>query len=307
MSSLLHALAYRIQEVGEELPIGQVASAADRLRSAHGLLAWVTQASATAAPTPSLTAAGEHLDHAAGAMLAAREALTGYLQSIGLPREAVPPPDRDWKAALAPAGPRRPRREPEPPTLGNFWAEAVDRLTDQSRTQTGTHGEDRRWSPRLQPGSEDDRDKGATGAPELLHRCARAALAEDRGKLRRELIGAGPAVGLGLSAVAAAPLRYLAAELVGHPPRAEDLPEVRRAVFPRVRPLLPAVDEIVVEELLARACHAPPPQVEAPVHPVDSAVTGAVLVAALLAATDRDADELAKVVKELAEKEKVGG
>ncbi|GLH95657.1 hypothetical protein [Phytohabitans aurantiacus] len=280
MSSLLHALAYRIQEVGEELPIGQVASAADRLRSAHGLLAWVTQASATLAPTPSLTAAGEHLDHAAGAMLAAREALTGYLQSIGLPREAVPPPDRDWRAALAPAGPRRPRREPEPPTLGNFWAEAVDRLTGQSGHRP---------------------DKGAMGAPELLHRCARAALAGDRGKLRRELIGAGPAVGLGLSAVAAAPLRYLAAELLGHPPQAEDLPAVRRAALPRVRPLLPAVDEIVVDELLARACHAPPPKVEAPVHPVDSAVTGAVLVAALLGATGRDADELARVVDELAE------
>ncbi|MCW6004687.1 hypothetical protein K1W54_08830 [Micromonospora sp. CPCC 205371] len=289
MSSLLHALAYRIQEVGEELPIGQVASAADRLRSAHGLLAWVTQASATVAPTPSLTAAGEHLDHAAGAMLAAREALTGYLQSIGLPREAVPPPDRDWRAALAPAGPRRTRREQEPPKLGNFWAEAIDRLTDQTGDQTGARG------------------GGALSSPELLHRCARAALAEDRGKLRRELIGAGPAVGLGLSAVGAAPLRYLAAELLGHPPQAEDLPEVRRAALPRVRPLLPAVDEVVVDELLARACHAPPPTVEAPVHPVDSAVTGAVLVAALLGATGRNADELAMVIKELAEKEKVGG
>lgn len=304
MSSLLHALAYRIQEVGEELPIGQVASAADRLRSAHGLLAWVTQASATVAPTPSLTAAGEHLDHAAGAMLAAREALTGYLQSIGLPREAVPPPDSDWKAALAPAAPRRPRREPEPPTLGNFWAEAVDRLTDKSEDQTGIHGEGRRWSPRLQPGSDSDREKGALSSPELLHRCARAALADDRAKLRRELIGAGPAVGLGLSAVAAAPLRYLAAELVGHPALPEDLPEVRRAALPRVRPLLPAVDEVVVDELLARACHAPPPPTEAPVHPVDSAVTAAVLVAALLGATGRDAEELAKVIKELEEKDR---
>ncbi|MEH1125098.1 hypothetical protein [Micromonospora sp. CPCC 206061] len=286
MSSLLHALAYRILQVGEELPIGQVASAADRLRSAHGLLAWVTQASATAAPAPSLAAAGEHLDHAAGAMLAAREALTGYLQSIGLPREAVAPPDRAWQAALAPAGPRRPRRELEPPALGNFWAEALDRLTGQSGHRP---------------------DKGARTSPELLHRCARAALAEDRGKLRRELIGAGPAVGLGLSAVTAAPLRHLAAELVSHPPRAEDLPEVRRATLPRVRPLLPAVDEVVVDELLARACHAPPPDVEVPVHPVDSAVTGAVLVAALLGATGRDADELARVVEELAEKEKERG
>ncbi|GAA4675293.1 hypothetical protein Prum_029790 [Phytohabitans rumicis] len=276
----MHALAYRIQEVGEELPIGQVATAADRLRSANGLLAWVMQASATHAPAPTLTAAGEHLDHAAGAMLAAREALTGYLLSIGLPRDAVPPPDRDWHAALAPAAPRRPPAAPGPPTLTHFWADRVEVLTDDS----GRHP-----------------DKGAESTADLLHRCARAVIDEDRTRLRRELVAVDPAVGLGLSAVAAAPLRFLAAELVGHPPSTPDLPGVRRAALRRVRTLLPAVEEVVVDELLARTCHAPPPRREPDerTHPVDAAVVAGVLVGALLAANGRDADELARVTEEL--------
>lgn len=280
MSSLLHALAYRIQEVGEELPVGQVATAADRLRTANGLLAWVMRASATAAPTPTLTAAGEHLDHAAGAMLAAREALTGYLISIGLPRDAVPPPDKDWHAALAPAAPRRPAAGAGPPTLTHFWADRVDELTE--------------WS-----GSRPAR--GAESTVDLLHRCAKAVPDEDRSRLRRELVAVDPAVGLALSAVAPAPLRFLTAEMLGHPPSKEDLPGVRKEVLPRVRKLLPAVEEVVVDELLARACHAPPPERKEDecTHPVDAAVTAAVLVGILLRATDREPDELAKVTEEL--------
>jgi hypothetical protein len=280
VSSLLHALAYRIQEVGEELPVGQVATAADRLRTANGLLAWVMRASATAAPAPTLTAAGEHLDHAAGAMLAAREALARYLVSIGLPRDAVPPPDRDWHAALAPAARRRTTADAGPPTLTRFWADRVDELTE--------------WS-----GSRPER--GAESTVDLLHRCAKAVPDGDRARLRRELVAVDPAVGLALSAVAPAPLRFLAAEMAGHPPSTEDLPRVREEALPRVRKLLPALDDVVVDELLARACHAPPPEREGDerTHPVDAAVTAAVLLGVLLRATGREPDELAKVTEAL--------
>jgi hypothetical protein len=275
---LLHALAYRIQEVGEDLPVGQVATAADRLRTANGLLAWVMRASATAAPAPTLTAAGDHLDHAAGAMLAAREALAGYLVSIGLPRDAVPPPDKDWHAALAPAAPRRAKAGP--PTLTHFWSDRVDELTE--------------WS-----GSRPQR--GAESTVDLLHSCAKAVPDEERGQLRRELVAVDPAVGLALSAVAPAPLRFLTAEMLGHPPSKEDLRRVRKEVLPRVRKLLPAVDDVVVDELLARACYAPPPERKEGerTHPVDAAVTAAVLVGILLRATGREPDELAKVTEEL--------
>lgn len=280
MSSLLHALAYRIQEVGEELPVGQVATAADRLRTANGLLAWVMRSSATAAPTPTLTAAGEHLDHAAGAMLAAREALAGYLVSIGLPRDAVPPPDKDWHAALAPAAPRRPAADAGPPALTHFWADRVDELTERSGSRP---------------------ERGAESTVDLLCRCAKAVPDEDRGRLRRELTAVDPAVGLALSAVAPAPIRFLAAEMLGHPPSKEDLPAVRKELLPRVQKLLPALDEIVVDELLARTCYAPPPEREEDerTHPVDAAVTAAVLVGVLLRVTGREPDELAKVTEEL--------
>ncbi|MDQ7905601.1 hypothetical protein RB614_13855 [Phytohabitans sp. ZYX-F-186] len=280
MSSLLHALAYRIQEVGEELPVGQVATAADRLRTANGLLAWVMRASATTAPPPALTAAGEHLDHAAGALLAAREALAGYLVSIGLPRDAVPPPDRDWHAALAPAAARRPPANAGPPALTHFWSDRVDELTERSGSRP---------------------ERGAESTVDLLHRCARTVPDEDRARLRRELAAVDPAVGLALSAVAPAPLRFLAAEMLGHPPSKEDLSRVREALLPRVRKLLPAVDDVVVDELLARACHAPPPQREEGerTHPVDAAVTAAVLVGVLLRVTGREPDELAAVTEEL--------
>ncbi|BCB84633.1 hypothetical protein [Phytohabitans suffuscus] len=283
MSSLLHALAYRIQEVGEELPVGQVATAADRLRAANGLLAWVMRASATPAPAPTLTAAGEHLDHAAGALLAAREALAGYLVSIGLPRDAaVPPPDRDWHAALAPAAPRRVAADAPPPKLTHFWADRVDELTERSGSRP---------------------EHGAESTVDLLHRCAKAVPDEDRGRLRRELAAVDPAVGLGLSAVAPAPLRFLAARLLDHPPSKEDLPALREELLPRVRKLLPAVDDIVVDELLARACYAPPPErdEDRPTHPVDAAVAAAVLVGVLLKATGREPDDLDKVARELRE------
>lgn len=285
MSSLLHALAYRIQEVGEELPVGQVATAADRLRTANGLLAWVMRASATPAPAPNLTAAGDHLEHAAGALLAAREALAGYLVAIGLPRDGVPPPDKDWHAALAPAKPRRPAAEAGPPTLTHFWADRVDELTERSGSRPG---------------------RGAESTVDLLHRCAKAVRDEDRGRLRRELAAVDPSVGLALSAVAPAPMRFLAAELLGHPPSKEDLPAVRKELLPRVRKLLPALDDIVVDELLARACHAPPPvrEKDEQAHPVDAAVTAAVLVGVLLRVTGREPDELAKVAEELREAEK---
>jgi hypothetical protein len=114
-----------------------------------------------------------------------------------------------------------------------------------------------------------------------------------------------PAVGLALSAVAPAPLRFLAAEMLGHPPSKEDLPGVRKELLPRVRKLLPALDDVVVDELLARACHAPPPEREEGerTHPVDAAVAAAVLVGVALRVTGREPDDLATVAEELRQAE----
>jgi hypothetical protein len=289
--SRLFELADRLRTIGEQLPIGQVAGAAGRLRTASGLLAWVMHASSHPTGAPSLSIAGEHLDRAAGAMLAAQEALSAYLVAIGLPRDAVPRENRDWHAALAPARPAPPPRRPgEEPQLAHFWADRIDELTDQVGAARA------------------DRDKAATSSAELLHRGTARALDGDRDRLRRELAAADPAVGLGLAALTSPLLRHLAAELVDHPPRPEDLPAVRRAAAARLGKLLPKLAPGVAEEQLARACHAVRPEEvrraerdkeRDPCHPVDAAVAGVVLVAGLLAATGRTAGDLSAVTEEL--------
>jgi hypothetical protein len=166
------------------------------------------------------------------------------------------------------------------PELSDWWADRVAEITEGPA------------KPVAEP---------AQTSAGLLHRCTASALADDRDRLRRELAGAGPAVGLGLAAVTPPLLRHLAAELVGHAPRIEDLATVRRAALSTVAPLLPGTPATVAEELIARTCRASPQRTggAAAHHPVDSAAVGAVLVAALLRATGRSADDLAKVTEEL--------
>lgn len=285
--SLLEDLADQLRTTGEHLPIAEVTAATERLRMAGGLLAWVMHSSTNPGGVPTMAAATEHLEHAAGAMLVAQEALRDYALTLGLSPDAVPADDRRWHTALAPTPP------PAPPTatgsaaspapeLSDWWAERVGEITEGTVRAAGAH------------------DAAQTSA-DLLHRCTASALDDDRDRLRRELAGAGPAVGLGLAAVAPPLIRYLAAELVGHPPRIEDLATVRRAALPRVAPLLPGSPPAVAEELIARACHAQQQRTggAAPHHPVDAAAAGAVLVAALLRATGRGADDLAQVTEEL--------
>ena len=281
--SLLEDLADQLRTTGEHLPIAEVAAATERLRMAGGLLAWVMHTSTNPAGVPTLAAATERLEHAAGAMLVAEQALRDYAVAIGLSRDAVPPEDRRLHAALAPTPPPPTAAAGRPAELSDWWADRVREIT-KGRAQ-----------PLPQP---------AQTSADLLHRCTASTLDEDRDRLRRELCGAGPAVGLGLAAVAPPLLRFLAAELVGHAPRIEDLATVRRAALPAVAPLLPGAPPGVAEELIARACHAQPQRTSgaAPHHPVDSAAAGAVLVAALLRATGRGADDLAKVTEELRER-----
>jgi hypothetical protein len=272
--SLLEDVADQLRTTGEHLPIVEVAAAAERLRMAGGLLARVVHTSTNPAGVPTLAAATERLEHATRAMLVAQRALRDYAVALGLPRYAVPAEYRRWRAAPAPT-PRAGRR----PELSDWWAERIAEITE---------GQPRPVSHPAQTSAD------------LLHRCTASALAEDRDRLRRELCTAGPAVGLGLAAITPPLLRFLAAALVGHTPRIEDLATVRRAALPAVGPLLPGAPAGVAEELLARTCHAPPQRNpgSAPHHPVDTAAAGAVLVAALLRATGRSADDLATSVRQ---------
>jgi hypothetical protein len=139
----------------------------------------------------------------------------------------------------------------------------------------------------------------AGSSAELLHRLSSAALNEMPARLHRELASAGPAVGLGLAAIAPPLLRYLAADLVGHPPRLEDVARVRRAALVHVG-LLPNLPIEAAEEVVSRICHAAQQRGgdKPPTHPVDAAAAAALLVAGLLSATQRDAADLTAVVEE---------
>lgn len=278
--SLVEDLADQLRVASEELPIAQVSAAAERLRMASGLLAWIMHTSTNPTAVPTLGNATEHLDHATGALLVAQSALADYVGVLGMPRDGVPVEDPRPATALTPSPP------PQTATggsaeLADWWADRVGQITE---------------GPAAGPA-----DDAARTSADLLHRCTASVLDDDRDRLRRELAGAGPAVGLGLAAVTPPLVRHLAAEIVGHPPRLEDLARVRRAALPLIAPMLPSMPADVAEELLARACHAKPQrQADAPpAHPVDSAAAGAVLVAALLRDTGRTAEDLAKVTEDV--------
>ena len=100
---------------------------------------------------------------------------------------------------------------------------------------------------------------GSADSAELLRRVAAGVRSGDRDRLHRELRGAHADVGLGLAAVAPPLLRDLAGELLGHPPRADDLRRLRGELDGRVRDLLPGLPPPVLDTLLTRVCRMPPP------------------------------------------------
>jgi hypothetical protein len=282
--SLVEDLADQIRVAREELPVAQVAAAAERLRMAGGLLAWVRHATSEVrhatsevrhAPNgpvrlPQLGSASERLDAAARLMRSAQDLLAAYTLALGIAAEPVTA-SGPVVAAI-----------PSPRTgalLAGWWAERVRHLS----------GRDDLRSTKDSAGS----------STELLRRLASAALANQPTRVHHELAAAGPAVGLGLAAVAPSILRSLASDLVGHPPRLEDLARVRRAGLVHMA-LLPNLPVEAAEEVVSRACHANAQRSsdKPPTHPVDAAAAAALLVAGLLTATKRDCADLTTVVEE---------
>jgi hypothetical protein len=279
--SLVQDLADQLRAVREDLPIAEVSAAAERLRMAGGLLAWVMHATGDPNRVPQLGGAADRLESAAGLMRSAHDAIDAYSLALGMAADPVGAPS-SWGAS-APIVPTQARTTDVP--LSDWWSErvrvlagrdAVDGLLTSSTT-----------------------DDPAETSVELLRRCVSATLDERPAKLHRELASAGPAVGLGLAAVAPPLLRHLAAELVGHPPRLEDLAKVRRAALVHVG-LLPELSPEAAEEIIARVCHATPQRrgEGVPTHPVDSAAAATLVVAGLLTAAGRGASELHAVVEE---------
>ncbi|MFC7549953.1 hypothetical protein [Plantactinospora sp. GCM10030261] len=274
--SIVEELGALVRAAAEDLPVGHVSQALDRLGKAADRLRWVRQESADPMGVPELTAATEHLEAAGRALFVAQEHLATYLAAIGLARDGrtTPPPtigeDARRRAESderrrAGAGPPAAPRPVGPTAVRRWWPARVNELTGEKDAVPG------------------EPSRGVTDPAELLRRVSAGVSGGDRSRLRRELNQVDADVGLGLAAVAPPVLRTLATELLGHPPRAQDLPRLRREVSGGVRDLLPGLPPAVLETLLSRVCRMPPPAQRADrPNPADPAVAAGV-VAGLLA------------------------
>nr|WP_240956262.1 hypothetical protein [Micromonospora sp. HNM0581] len=260
------------------MPLGLLGQALEKFGLASERLRWVRQESANPMGVPELSAATEHAESAGYALRLAQEQLTTYLAAIGLAPDGAPPP----------AG--QPQRRPVHDAPG-----AAEPVVDAPEP-VGEVRLRRWWSVRVaeltggREGAPEQPDEGIADARELLRRVVRGVRAGDRDRLHRDLRGAHADVGLGLAAVAPPLLRDLAGELLGHPPRSDDLARLHRELDGRVRDLLPGLPAPVLDTLLTRVCRMPPPrrgEGEQP-HAADPAVTAGVLTGVLLDRLGRD-------------------
>lgn len=279
--SIVEDIGAQVRAAAEELPLAQLSAALEKFGQATERLRWVRQESANPMGVPELSAATEHAETAGYALRVAQEQLSAYLAAIGLAADGAPAPK---------AADRRPRHDPargevaspvpgaapepdEQPAVRRWWAVRVAELTGGRE------------------GAPDEPDERVENSRELLRRVVTGIRAGDRDRLHRELRRAHADVGLGLAAIAPPMLRGLAGELLGHPPRADDLARLRRELDGRVRDLLPGLPPPVLDTLLTRVCRMPPPRraddQEQP-HAADPAVTAGVVTGVLLDRLGRD-------------------
>ncbi|WP_433393511.1 hypothetical protein [Micromonospora sp. KLBMP9576] len=277
--SIVEDIAAQVRAAADDLPVAQLALALDKFGAAAERLRWVRQESANPMGVPELSAATEHAETAGYALRVAQEQLSAYLAAIGLAADgSAPPGAREEQRRPAHDAPRRAApgaAAPEPaagPAPRRWWSVRVAELTGGRE------------------GQPDEPAEHVDDPRELLRRVVGGVRAGDRGRLHTELRRAHADVGLGLAAVAPPLLRELAGELLGHPPRAEDLGRLHRELDGRVRDLLPGLPPAVLDTLLTRVCRMPPPrrgEAEQP-HAADPAVTAGVLTGVLLDRLGRD-------------------
>lgn len=275
--SIIEDIGGQVRAASEEFPVALLGQALEKFGLAAERLRWVRQESANPMGVPELSAATEHAESANYALRVAQEQLSAYLAAIGLAADGAPPPrpqqERDQRHDDAPPqGPTTVAPErPEQVRMRRWWSVRVAELTG---------GRD---------AGPDEPDDGLRDSQELLRRVVRGVRAADRDRLRTELRRASADVGLGMAALAPPLLRELAGELLGHPPRANDLGRLRGELDGRVRDLLPGLPPPVLETLLTRVCRMPPPRSSGePPHAADSAVAAGVTAGLLLARLGRD-------------------
>ncbi|MFY1670808.1 hypothetical protein ACN27G_12690 [Plantactinospora sp. WMMB334] len=267
--SIIEELGARVRAACDELPVELVIKGLDSLKTASERLRWVRQESADPMGVPELSAATEHLETAGHALRLAQDQFAAYLTAIGLgpagPPAAGPQRPPGGPAARTADEPTGPARRVAPAATGGWWSVRVAELFDSRDT------------PAPPP------DQQVTDAEELLRRVTTGVRSGDRSRLHTELRAVEANVGLGLASVAPPMLRDLATKLLGHPPRAADLPRLRREVTGQVRDLVPNLPAGVLDTLLSRVCRMPPPKepVEQP-HPADPAVAAGVLTGLLM-------------------------
>ncbi|MET8911987.1 hypothetical protein [Micromonospora sp. NPDC004551] len=278
--SIVEDIGAQVRAAAEELPLAQLAAALEKFGQATERLRWVRQESANPMGVPELSAATEHAETAGYALRVAQEQLSAYLAAIGLAADGAPAPtagDRRPRhdaprGDVAPPAPEAAPERDEQPAVRRWWAVRVAELTGGRE------------------GAPDEPDERVEDSRELLRRVVTGIRAGDRDRLHRELRRAHADVGLGLAAIAPPMLRGLAGELLGHPPRADDLGRLRRELDGRVRDLLPGLPPPVLDTLLTRVCRMPPPrrdEQEQP-HAADPAVTAGVVTGVLLDRLGRD-------------------
>ncbi|MFG2052713.1 hypothetical protein ACGFI9_01660 [Micromonospora sp. NPDC048930] len=279
--SIVEDIGAQVRAAAEELPLAPLALALEKFGQATERLRWVRQESANPMGVPELSAATEHAETAGYALRVAQEQLSAYLAAIGLAADGAPAPTGERRRPKhdAPRGetsPPAPGGAPEPgeqPTVRRWWAVRVAELTGGRE------------------GAPDEPDERVGDSRELLRRVVTGVRSGDRDRLHRELRAAHADVGLGLAAIAPPMLRDLAGELLGHPPRADDLGRLRRELDGRVRDLLPGLPPPVLDTLLTRVCRMPPPRRsgdEEQPHAADPAVTAGVVTGVLLDRLGRD-------------------
>ncbi|WBB81146.1 hypothetical protein O7606_07135 [Micromonospora sp. WMMD882] len=282
--SIIEDIGAQVRAASDELPLAPLAQALEKFALATERLRWVRQESSNPMGVPELSAAVEHAESAGHALRVAQEQLASYLAAVGLGADGAPAgrpqprqPAHDAPRDDAPPPGTVPADDPTPaPAVRRWWAVRVAELTG------GAEGE---------PSGPDEQ---VTDARELLRRVVGGVRAGDRSRVHAELRRAHADVGLGLATVTPPLLRELAGELLGHPPKAPDLPKLRDALDGRVRDLLPGLPPPVLETVLTRVCRMPPPKQRAEEeqpHPADPAVAAGVLTGLLLERLGRDLPE----------------
>ena len=88
--SLVEDLADRLRATRDQLPVAEIAAAAERMRAAGSLLAWVLHESSKPIGLPGLGVAANHLDHAAAALRVAQDCMDDYCLALGVQLESYP-------------------------------------------------------------------------------------------------------------------------------------------------------------------------------------------------------------------------